>query len=48
MLSSDAHKAEELARTEHARRNAERAGLDPARVLNAGDPARLLAWLAAP
>jgi DNA polymerase (family 10) len=47
MLTSDAHRAEELARTDHARLNAERAGVDPARVLNAGAPDRLLAWLAA-
>jgi DNA polymerase (family 10) len=45
LLSSDAHRAEELARTDHAKRNAERAGLDPARVLNAGPPERLIDWL---
>ena len=45
MLTSDAHRAEELARTDYARLNAERAGVDPARVLNAGDPTRLIAWL---
>jgi DNA polymerase (family 10) len=47
LLASDAHKSEELARTDHAKLNAERAGLDGARVVNTGDPARLLAWLAA-
>ncbi|MDB4981501.1 MAG: polymerase family, partial [Myxococcales bacterium] len=45
LLSSDAHRAEELARTDHAKLNAERAGLDPARVLNAGPPDRLIDWL---
>jgi DNA polymerase (family 10) len=45
LLSSDAHRAEELARTDHAKLNAERAGLDPARVLNAGPPERLIDWL---
>jgi DNA polymerase (family 10) len=46
VLDSDAHKTEELDRVRYAKLNAERAGLDPARVLNAGDPARLLSWLA--
>jgi DNA polymerase (family 10) len=47
MLTSDAHRAEELARTDHAKRNAERAGVDPSRVLNTGDPMRLVDWLGA-
>jgi DNA polymerase (family 10) len=46
VLDSDAHKTEELDRVRYAKLNAERAGLDPARVINAGDPARLLSWLA--
>jgi DNA polymerase (family 10) len=46
VLDSDAHKTEELDRVRYAKLNAERAGLDPARVINAGEPARLLSWLA--
>jgi len=45
MLTSDAHHADELARVGFASLNVERAWVDPARVLNAGDPERLKAWL---
>jgi len=45
MLTSDAHHADELARVDFASLNAERAWVDPARVLNAGDPDRLKDWL---
>ena len=45
-LSSDAHDAGELARVDFAARNAERAWVDPARVVNAWPAERLLAWLA--
>jgi DNA polymerase (family 10) len=44
VLSSDAHKASELARIEYAALNAQRAWLDPARVANSWDPERLAAW----
>jgi DNA polymerase (family X) len=46
VLDSDAHQVDELERSRFAKLNAERAGLDPARVVNAGDGDRLLAWLA--
>jgi len=45
MLTSDAHHADELARVGFASLNVERAWVDPARVLNAGDPEKLKAWL---
>ncbi|HTA21604.1 MAG TPA: PHP domain-containing protein [Polyangia bacterium] len=45
LLDSDAHVVDELERSRYAKLNAERAGVDPARVLNAGPPERLLAWL---
>ena len=45
VLDSDAHQVDELERSRYAKLNAERAGLDPARVVNAGPPERLLAWL---
>lgn len=44
VLSSDAHHAKELARLEFAAKNAERAGLDRARVANTWAPEELLAW----
>ncbi len=44
VLTSDAHHADELHRVEYAARNAERAWIDPARVVNAGSAAHLLAW----
>ncbi|HEX4404827.1 MAG TPA: helix-hairpin-helix domain-containing protein [Polyangia bacterium] len=47
LLDSDAHVVDELDRSRYAKLNAERAGVNPARVLNAGDGERLLAWLAA-
>ena len=46
LLDSDAHQVDELERSRYAKLNAERAGVDPARVMNAGDGERLLAWLA--
>jgi DNA polymerase (family 10) len=45
LLDSDAHITGELDRSGYAKLNAERAGVDPARVVNAGAPERLLAWL---
>jgi DNA polymerase (family 10) len=45
VLDSDAHQVDELERSRYAKLNAERAGLDPERVINAGPPERLLAWL---
>ena len=47
LLDSDAHMVDELERSRYAKLNAERAGVDPARVVNAGDGERLVAWLAA-
>jgi DNA polymerase (family X) len=47
LLDSDAHQVDELERSRYAKLNAERAGVDPARVLNAGSPERLLEWLQA-
>jgi len=44
VLSSDAHKASELARVEYAALNAQRAWLDPARIANSWDAERLAAW----
>jgi DNA polymerase (family 10) len=46
VLTSDAHRAEELDRVRFAALNAERAGLAPERVANAWAPERLLAWTA--
>jgi DNA polymerase (family 10) len=45
MLTSDAHHADELDRVRYAKLNAERAGVDPARVMNAGPVERLVEWL---
>lgn len=45
LLDSDAHITDELNRSGYAKLNAERAGVDPARVVNTGAPERLLAWL---
>jgi DNA polymerase (family 10) len=45
LLDSDAHITDELNRSDYAKLNAERAGVDPARVVNAGAPERLIAWL---
>jgi DNA polymerase (family 10) len=44
VLTSDAHRAEELARVRFATLNAERAWIDPDRVANAWPAERLLAW----
>jgi DNA polymerase (family 10) len=44
VLTSDAHHARELERTEFAARNAERAGLDPEQVANGWPAERLAAW----
>jgi DNA polymerase (family X) len=44
VLTSDAHHARELDRVRFARLNAERAWLDPERVVNTGPAERLLAW----
>jgi len=46
VLTSDAHHADELHRVDYAARNAERAWIDPERVVNAGSADRLLAWTA--
>jgi DNA polymerase (family 10) len=46
VLTSDAHHATELDRVRYAALNAERAWLDPAAVVNAGGPDRLLGWMA--
>lgn len=48
VLTSDAHHERELDNVLHAMRNAERAWLDPARVVNAGGPERLVAWATGP
>jgi DNA polymerase (family 10) len=44
VLTSDAHEPEELERVRFAALHAERAWVDPSRVINAGPPERLLAW----
>ena len=44
VLTSDAHHARELGRVEFAARNAERAWVEPQRVVNVGSAERLLAW----
>ena len=45
LFTSDAHHVDELANVDHAMIHAERAWVPRDRVLNAGDPARLLTWL---
>lgn len=45
VLTSDAHRSNELERVEYAAQNAERAWVDPAQVINAGSAERLLAWV---
>jgi DNA polymerase (family X) len=45
VMTSDAHHVDELDRAEYAVLNAERAWLDEAKIVNAGPPERLLAWL---
>jgi DNA polymerase (family 10) len=47
VLTSDAHHANELARVDNARLQAERAWVDPERVANTWDAERLLAWATA-
>jgi DNA polymerase (family 10) len=44
VLTSDAHHADELARVQFARLNAERAWIDPERVANCWPADRLVAW----
>jgi DNA polymerase (family 10) len=44
VLTSDAHHASELERVRYAALNAQRAWIEPERVVNAGAPERLLAW----
>src|SRR5450631_1352324 len=45
LLTSDAHRAEELDRARFAALNAERAWVDPAKVANTWAPERLLKWI---
>jgi DNA polymerase (family 10) len=45
VLTSDAHHARELERVEFAALNAERAWLEPERVVNAGSAERLIEWI---
>jgi DNA polymerase (family 10) len=47
LLDSDAHEVGELDRVRFAKLNAERAGVDPERIVNATTGDRLLTWLAA-
>jgi DNA polymerase (family X) len=44
VLTSDAHQTSELERVRYAAKNAERAWLDPEKIVNCGTPERLLAW----
>jgi DNA polymerase (family 10) len=44
VLTSDAHDTGELERVRFAALNAERAWIDPERIMNVGSPERLLAW----
>lgn len=44
ILTSDAHRADELLRVDYAARNAEKAWLDRERIANTWDAARLAAW----
>ena len=48
VLTSDAHQAAELERVRYAALNAERAWVDPGRVMNTWDGDRLVAWAAGP
>jgi DNA polymerase (family 10) len=45
MLTSDAHRAEELERVRYATLNAERAWVDPERIANTWSPERLISWI---
>jgi DNA polymerase (family 10) len=47
VLTSDAHRSDELERVRYAALNAERAWVDGDRVVNAGDSRRLLEWIEA-
>jgi DNA polymerase (family 10) len=47
VLTSDAHHEDELDNVRYATLNAERAWIPQERVVNAGDPEGLLAWLEA-
>jgi histidinol phosphatase-like PHP family hydrolase len=47
VLTSDAHHADELERVRYAALNAERAWIEPDRVVNARTAEELLAWTAA-
>jgi DNA polymerase (family 10) len=47
VLTSDAHRADELERVRFATLNAERAWVDPDRIANAWPPERLVAWATA-
>jgi DNA polymerase (family 10) len=44
VLTSDAHHVDELERVHNAVRHAERAWIEPERVVNVGSPDKLLAW----
>jgi DNA polymerase (family 10) len=46
MLDSDSHHADEFERLRFAKLNVERAGVDPARIVNAQSREHLLGWLA--
>ena len=46
VLTSDAHHFDELERVRYAGLNAQRAWVDPERIVNACGPERLLAWTA--
>ena len=45
LLTSDAHRAEELERVRYATLNAERAWVDPERIANTWAPERLISWI---
>ena len=45
VLTSDAHRAEELERVRYAALNAERAWVDPERIANTWSPERLISWI---
>jgi DNA polymerase (family 10) len=45
LLTSDAHRAEELERVRYATLNAERAWVDPDRIANTWAPERLISWI---
>jgi DNA polymerase (family 10) len=45
VLTSDAHRVDELDRVQHAAKQAERAWIEPDLVVNAGSPDRLRSWV---